>query len=241
MFEADPLSCYGTWGTKEYFMSVAPLPEVIITRRIPREIMERAARGLRYISHPMRLRILEFLDVHGRAAVSEIARAMDADQMIISQHLKKMRDAHLVQTTRRGIFIYYEIVADYPASIFVCLRKLFGFMTDQLRFVRDNVREVLPPDYTTMAAGRIKLFAHADKLQILEYLTYRGPSCVGDIARETQIPQVKMSQYLKKLFDDDFVKSHRDGRYVYYEITPGVHKTTIGCIHRRYDAVGDGF
>lgn len=222
-------------------MATPNLPDVVITRRLPRGILARAARGLGYISHPTRLRILEFLDINGRSSVSEIARAVDTEQMIVSQHLKKMRDAHLVQTTRRGIFIYYEIVAEYPASIFVCLRKLFGFMTDQLRFIRGDTHEILPTDYTTMAAGRIKLFANVDKLQILEYLTYGGESCVGDIARDTKIPQVKVSQYLKKLSDDDFVKSRRDGRHIYYEITPGVHKTTIGCIHRRYDRVGDEF
>ena len=152
-----------------------------------------------------------------------------------------MRDANLVCTTRRGVFIYYEICEEYPASIFVCLRKLFGHMTDQLKFLRDGFREILPADYTTMAANRIKLFANADKMRILEYLIYNGETCVCDIARATDMPQIKVSQYLKKLSDDDFVSSRRAGRFVYYDITPGVHKTTIGCIHKRYDRVGDAF
>ncbi|MDE6570632.1 MAG: metalloregulator ArsR/SmtB family transcription factor [Alphaproteobacteria bacterium] len=222
-------------------MAPDTLPDVVIDKQLPAHIMARAARGISYISHPTRLRILEFLDVHGMSSVSAIARGVNVDQMIVSQHLKKMRDAHLVHTTRRGIFVYYEIGAEYPASIFICLRKLFGYMTDQLKFLRDDYREILPTDYTTMAANRIKLFAHVDKMRILEYLTYAGESCVCDIARATKIPQVKMSQYLRKLSDDDFVTSRRDGRFVYYTITPGVHKTTIGCIHKRYDRVGDAF
>ena len=51
----------------------------------------------------------------------------------------------------------------------------------------------------------------------------------------------RIDKYLKKLLDDDFVKSRRDGRFIYYDITAGVHKTTIGCIHKRYDRVGDKF
>lgn len=222
-------------------MAPDALPDVVITRQLPPHIMARAARGITYIAHPVRLRILEFLDVHGMSSVSAIARGVGIEQMIASQHLKKMRDAHLVTTTRRGIFIYYEIGAEYPASIFVCLRKLFGHMTDQLKFLRDDYCEILPTDYTTMSANRIKLFAHVDKMRILEYLTYAGESCVCDIARATDIAPVKMSQYLKKLADDDFVTSRRAGRFVYYAITPGVHKTTIGCIHKRYDRVGDAF
>ncbi len=215
--------------------------DVKITQQLPTNIMERAARGLSYISHPTRLRILEFLDVFGPSSVSAIARGVNTEQMIVSQHLKKMRDANLVHTTRRGIFIYYDICEEYPASIFVCLRKLFGHMTDQLKFLNDNHKEILPTDYTTMAANRIKLFANYDKLRILEYLIYAGESCVCDISQATGIVQVKLSQYLKKLYDDDFVKSRRAGRYIYYEITPGVHKTTIGCIHKRYDKISNNF
>ena len=222
-------------------MSNTVLPDVKIKNILPREIMERATRGLTYIAHPLRLRILEFLDVYGMSSVSAIARGVGTEQMIVSQSLRKMRDANLVQTHRRGIFVYYEICRDYPASIFVCMRKLFGHMTDQLKFLRATHKEILPTDYTTMVANRIKLFANFDKIRILEYLTYNGESCVSEIVSGTQIPQIKVSQYLKKLLDDDFVKSRRDGRHVYYDITPGVHKTTIGCIHKRYDNVGPAF
>ena len=202
-------------------MSNNVLPDVRIKCILPDAIMTRAVRGLTYIAHPLRLRILEFLDVNGASSVSAIANGVGAEQMLVSQSLRKMRDAELVRTHRRGIFVYYEICREYPASIFVCMRKLFG--------------------HTTMVANRIKLFANYDKMRILEYLTYSGESCVSDIVSGTNIPQIKVSQYLKKLLDDDFVKSRRDGRHVYYEITPGVHKTTIGCIHKRYDKNGNKF
>lgn len=215
--------------------------DVNITKIMPYDIMVRAARGLSYVAHPLRLRILEYLDVNGASSVSAIARGVGAQQVFVSQSLRKMRDANLVRTTRHGVFIYYEICEEYPASIFVCLRKLFGHMTDQLKFIRDGFREVLPTDYTTMAANRIKLFANVDKMRILEFLIYAGESCVCDIANGVNMEQVKVSQYLKKLSDDGFVASHRSGRFVYYDITAGVHKTTIGCIHKRYERVGDAF
>lgn len=61
-----------------------------------------------------------------------------------------MRENSLVKTTRRGIFIYYDICEEYPASIFVCLRKLYAYMTDCFFFLQDGVKAVLPADYTMM-------------------------------------------------------------------------------------------
>ena len=95
-----------------------------MTKQLPPEIMKKAVKGISYIAHPLRLRILEFIDVNGPSSVSAITKAVKEEQMIVSQSLKKLRDANLVKTERRGIFIYYNIHEEYPASIFVCLRKL---------------------------------------------------------------------------------------------------------------------
>lgn len=43
-------------------------------------------------------------------------------------------------------------------------------MTDSIRFLADGYKALLPSDYTTMAANRIKLFANFDKMRILEFL-----------------------------------------------------------------------
>lgn len=31
------------------------------------------------------------------------------EQIVISQHLKKLRDADLIRAERRGVFVYYSI------------------------------------------------------------------------------------------------------------------------------------
>lgn len=210
----------------------------MLKQQLPPEIMKQAVKGICYISHPLRLRILEFLDVNGEASVSKITKAVNAEQMIVSQSLKKFRDAGLVATKRHGIFIYYSIQEEYPASIVDCLRKLYGYMTDSIRFLADGYKAVLPPDYTTMAANRIKLFANYDKMRILEFLLLNGESNVTQIVQEIQSDQLKVSQYLRRLKDDEFVTCRRDGRFVYYNITKGVHKTALQCIHKRYEKIG---
>ena len=206
---------------------------------LPIEIMKKAVRGINYISHPLRLRILEYLDVNGASSVSAITKTLNAEQAIISQSLKKMRENNLVKTTRRGIFIYYDICEEYPASIFVCLRKLYAYMTDCFFFLQDGVKEMLPADYTMMTANRMKLFAHFDKMRILEWLTLYGRQNVTEIVNGIELEQLKVSQFLKKLRDDGFVTAERQGRFIFYNITDGVHKTCIQCIHKRYNALKD--
>lgn len=207
--------------------------------QLPIHIMQKAVKGIGYIGHPSRLRILEYLDVNGASSVSDITKYLGEEQMIVSQHLRKLREANLVKTKRRGIFIYYDICEEYPASIFVCIRKLFGYMTNQFYFLQDNYKALLPKDYTAMVANRIKLFANFDKMRILEYLIIYGEKCVGDIAQGINSESLKVTQTLKKLKDDEFVSSRRDGRFVFYNINKGVHYTALQCIHKRYEKLDD--
>ena len=74
--------------------------------QLPVDVMKKAVMGISYISHPLRLRILEFLDVNGKSSVSAITKGLEAEQIFVSQSLKKLREAGLVTTQRVGIFIY---------------------------------------------------------------------------------------------------------------------------------------
>ena len=97
---------------------MAKLQEFMMDKQLPNETMKKAVKGISYISHPLRLRILEYLDVNGASSVSAITKALDAEQAIISQSLKKMRDSHLVKTSRHGLFVYaYLFITLYARNI----------------------------------------------------------------------------------------------------------------------------
>ena len=203
-------------------------------KQLPLAIMKQAVKGISHIGHPVRLRIVEYLDVYGASSVSAIAKGIGEEQLFVSQSLKKLREADLVTSCRKGIFVYYNLSGEYPASLFLCIRKLYGYMTDSFKFLDERHKAILAKDFTLMTANHIKLFAHIDKMRILEYLTLAGKSCVGDIVKAVDLEQVKVSQYLKKLRDEGFVHAKKDGRFVFYEITNGIHKTAIKCIRNRY-------
>ena len=186
-----------------------------MVEQLPEEVMKKAVKGISYIAHPLRLRILEYMDVNGASSVSAITKAVDEEQAIVSQSLRKLREAGLVKTER----------------------KLFGYMTDNFRFLADGFKAILPRDYTNMVANQIKLFANYDKMRILEYLTLNGESNVSDIIKGINSDALKVSQYLKRLRDDAFVVARKEGRFVFYNITKGVHKTAIECIHKRYGSL----
>lgn len=211
----------------------------MMTEQLPENVMKKAVKGLGYISHPLRLRILEFLDVNGASSVSAITKGIGGEQIFVSQSLRKLREAGLVKTERHGIFIYYSIQEEYPASLFVCLRKLFGYMANDFHYLADGYKAILPKDYTAMAANQIKLFANYDKMRILEFLELNGEQNVSEIMQGIGCTQLKTSQYLKRLRDDGFVLCRRNGKFVIYSITKGVHKTAIQCIHHRYNKLSD--
>lgn len=64
---------------------------------------------LRAISHPLRLKILAYIDKHRPVNVHSIYTNLNLDQSIASQQLNILRASNLVKTTREGKFIYYTL------------------------------------------------------------------------------------------------------------------------------------
>ncbi|MFK7935294.1 MAG: ArsR/SmtB family transcription factor [Saprospiraceae bacterium] len=67
---------------------------------------------LRALAHPLRMKILEFIDQNDEINVNKIYNTLNLEQSITSQHLRILRLAGLVSTTREGKFIHYSIDYD---------------------------------------------------------------------------------------------------------------------------------
>lgn len=86
--------------------------ELLNTPRINERDLEISSEILRALAHPLRMRILEFIDQHGLINVNRIYSSLNLEQSITSQHLRILRQAGLVGTEREGKFIHYKL--NYP-------------------------------------------------------------------------------------------------------------------------------
>ena len=64
---------------------------------------------MRALAHPLRLRILEFIDRQGSINVNKIYNTLNIEQSITSQHLKILKMAGVVHAEKSGKFVTYEI------------------------------------------------------------------------------------------------------------------------------------
>ncbi|MEM8527597.1 MAG: metalloregulator ArsR/SmtB family transcription factor [Bacteroidota bacterium] len=86
---------------------------------INQEKLTESSEILRALAHPLRMKILEFIDQNDEINVNKIYNTLRLEQSITSQHLRILRLAGLVETERNGKYIYYSINYDriYNASI----------------------------------------------------------------------------------------------------------------------------
>jgi DNA-binding transcriptional ArsR family regulator len=91
---------------------------------IDMETLERVAPIIRNIAHPLRLRIVDFLQCEGAPrTVGEIIEATGGGQAVVSQHLRVLRDQGVVSARREGSFMLYAILDDSVLLILDCIRK----------------------------------------------------------------------------------------------------------------------
>lgn len=83
-------------------------------------IDEASAAGLaqvfRALGDPVRLRLVSLIGARegGEACVCDLTSAFDLSQPTISHHLKVLRAAGLIDSERRGTWVYYRLV---PATL----------------------------------------------------------------------------------------------------------------------------
>ena len=62
-------------------------------------------------------------------------------------------------------------------------------------------------------------FANSTRLSILLLLTQRGEMKVGDLVRELEAPQPRVSDHLRCLSSCGYVQVRREGRNAYYSVS----------------------
>jgi ArsR family transcriptional regulator len=80
---------------------------------VQRESALRMAEVAKALGDPIRLQLVDVLRKHaGKVCVCELVPLFDIAQPTLSHHLKKLREAGIVDSERQGLWAYYYVIPD---------------------------------------------------------------------------------------------------------------------------------
>ena len=89
-----------------------------------RERLERAARCLKVLAHPIRLWIIHLLG-DGELSVQELEKAVGVSQSSVSQHLGLLRDKEILESRRVAQQVFYRLRDPRLLQLTALTRELF--------------------------------------------------------------------------------------------------------------------
>jgi ArsR family transcriptional regulator len=91
---------------------------------LPPEEAELVAGRFRALADPTRVAIVNRLAQAVETCVCDLTAAFELSQPTISHHLKVLREAGLVDSTRRGTWAYYRVVPETLAGLAAALQPV---------------------------------------------------------------------------------------------------------------------
>src|ERR1022692_3527664 len=92
--------------------------EPVVYPDVQRDDALRMAEVAKALGDPIRLQLVDVLLKHaGKVCVCELVPLFDISQPTLSHHLKKLRDAGIVDSERRGLWAYYYVIPAAPAEL----------------------------------------------------------------------------------------------------------------------------
>ena len=90
-----------------------PCCEPVVYPDIERGQAERMAIVAKALGDPVRMQLVDVLRKHaGKVCVCELVPLFDLSQPTVSHHLKKLRDAGIVGSERRGLWAFYYVIPE---------------------------------------------------------------------------------------------------------------------------------
>ncbi len=90
-----------------------PCCEPVVYPDVERGEALRMAEVAKALGDPIRLQLVDVLRKHaGKVCVCELVPLFDISQPTLCHHLKKLRDAGLVDSERQGLWAYYYVIPD---------------------------------------------------------------------------------------------------------------------------------
>jgi ArsR family transcriptional regulator len=90
-----------------------PCCEPVVYPDVDRARAARIAEIAKALGDPVRLQLVDVLREHaGKVCVCELVPLFEISQPTLSHHLKKLRDAGIVDSERRGLWAYYYVLPE---------------------------------------------------------------------------------------------------------------------------------
>ncbi|MCU0897295.1 MAG: metalloregulator ArsR/SmtB family transcription factor [Burkholderiales bacterium] len=105
-------------------MAVSTLKRDIFDLAGRQEHIEQAARSMKAISHPLRLKILCVLG-DAEQSVQDIVDAVGTSQSNISQHLAILRDKGVLRTRKDANRVFYRVSDQRTLQLIAMMREVF--------------------------------------------------------------------------------------------------------------------
>lgn len=86
---------------------------------VPSCKLDQVARRFKLLSEPVRLQLLNQLQIHGELNVQELVDATGFQQANVSKHLLLMAREHVLRRRKEGLNVYYSI--QDPAISGLCM------------------------------------------------------------------------------------------------------------------------
>lgn len=74
-----------------------------------RDIFDLRTRVIKALAHPLRLKIIDQLELAQERCVCELVDALGCDQPVVSKHLAVLRNAGLISFRQEGTSVYYKL------------------------------------------------------------------------------------------------------------------------------------
>jgi len=99
-----------------------PCCEPVVYPDVERARAERMAQIAKALGDPVRLTLVDVLRKHaGKVCVCELVPLFDISQPTLSHHLKKLREAGIVDSERQGLWAYYYVIPEAVKELSVWL------------------------------------------------------------------------------------------------------------------------
>ncbi len=89
-----------------------------------KDIFDMRAEVAKALSHPVRLRVIDFLLEQNEACVCDISEAISEGQSTTSKHLAVLKDAGVLSSRKDGLMVFYRLETPCVRNFFQCIDEV---------------------------------------------------------------------------------------------------------------------